>query len=49
MDLCRLVDHPTPAEADPLGESYCFERFAEKLKPGITWPTSPKKPPRRRK
>lgn len=34
MDLCRLVDHPTPAEADPYGESYCFERFAEKLEGG---------------
>lgn len=21
IDLCRLVDHPTPAEMDPLGES----------------------------
>lgn len=30
-DLCRLVGHPTPAEADPLEKSYCFERFAEKL------------------
>jgi len=31
LDLCRLVGHPTPAEADPKGESFCFERFAEKL------------------
>ena len=31
IDLCHLVGHPTPAEADPLGESYCFERFAEKF------------------
>ena len=30
-DLCRLVGQPTPAEADPLGTNYCFERFAEKL------------------
>ena len=30
LDLCRLVGHPTPAEADPVGASYCFERFAEK-------------------
>lgn len=30
LDLCRLVGHPTPAEADPTGESFCFERFAEK-------------------
>lgn len=31
LDLCRLVGHPTPAEADPTGESFCFERFAEKV------------------
>ncbi len=31
LDLCHLVGHPTPAEADPTGQSYCFERFAEKL------------------
>lgn len=31
LDLCHLVGHPTPAEADPTGESFCFERFAEKL------------------
>lgn len=26
IDLCRLLDEPTPAEADPTGEHYCFER-----------------------
>lgn len=31
LDLCHLVDHPTPAEADPTGETFCFERYAEKL------------------
>ncbi len=31
LDLCHLVGHPTPAEADPTGESFCFERFAEKV------------------
>ena len=30
IDLCRLLDEPTPAEADPKGESYCFERGARK-------------------
>ncbi len=26
-DLCRLLDHPTPAEADPTGsESFCFQK-----------------------
>jgi hypothetical protein len=28
LDLCRLVEHPTPAEADPTGESFCFEKGA---------------------
>ena len=28
IDLCRLLDEPTPAEADPSGETYCFERGA---------------------
>ena len=26
LDLCRLLDEPTPAEADPSGATYCFER-----------------------
>ena len=26
IDLCRLLDEPTPAEADPTGEDYRFER-----------------------
>src|SRR5215218_5643200 len=30
IDLCRLVDQPTPTEADPAGEFYTFERGAEK-------------------
>lgn len=30
IDLCRLVGHPTPAEADPTGEEYCFEKGALK-------------------
>ncbi|MCY4613259.1 MAG: N-6 DNA methylase [Nitrospira sp.] len=30
IDLCRLLDEPTPAEADPTGEQYCFERGARK-------------------
>ena len=28
IDLCRLLGEPTPAEADPSGETYCFERGA---------------------
>ena len=30
IDLCRLLSEPTPAEADPSGEVYCFERGARK-------------------
>ncbi len=25
LDLCRLIDHPTPAEDDPTGERFAFE------------------------
>ena len=37
IDLCRLLDEPTPAEADPDGEWYCFERGASKLTGGDGW------------
>lgn len=30
LELCRLVGHPTPTEADPTGESLCFEHHAER-------------------
>ena len=30
LDLCAVVGHPTPAEADPTGETFCFERGAAK-------------------
>ena len=30
IDLCRLLGEPTPAEAHPSGETYCFERGARK-------------------
>ncbi len=30
IDLCRLVNHPTPVEEDPSGERYCFEKGALK-------------------
>ncbi|MGH8066887.1 MAG: class I SAM-dependent DNA methyltransferase [Candidatus Entotheonellia bacterium] len=36
-DLCRLLDELTPAEADPLGEWYCFERGASKLTGADGW------------
>ena len=31
LDLCRLVGHATPAEADPDGSFFTFERGVEKL------------------
>ena len=37
IDLCRLLDEPTPAEADPTGEQYCFERGARKDTGGDGW------------
>ncbi|HXF62683.1 MAG TPA: type IIL restriction-modification enzyme MmeI, partial [Caldilineaceae bacterium] len=30
LDLCRLVNHPTPAEDDPTGERFTFEAGASK-------------------
>lgn len=37
IDLCRLLDEPTPAEDDPTGERYCFERGAKKDTGGDGW------------
>ncbi len=37
IDLCRLLDEPTPAEADPTGDWYCFERGARKDSGGDGW------------
>ena len=37
IDLCRLLGEPTPAEADPLGKTYCFERGASKDTGGNGW------------
>ena len=30
LDLCRLLDHPTPAEDDPTGERFTFEKGVSK-------------------
>ena len=30
IDLCNVFGHPTPAAADPTGESFCFEKGAAK-------------------
>ena len=37
IDLCRLLGEPTPAEADPTGDHYCFERGARKDTGGKGW------------
>ncbi len=37
IDLCRLLGEPTPAEADPAGAHYCFERGARKDAGGDGW------------
>ena len=37
IDLCRLLDEPTPAQADPTGEHFCFERGARKDSGGDGW------------
>ena len=37
LDLCRLVGHPTPMEADPEGRTFCFEAGATKQSGGQGW------------
>ena len=37
VDLCRALGVPTPAEADPHGHFYAFERGAEKTDGGKGW------------
>lgn len=37
LDLCQLLGERTPAEADPTGEWYCFEKGASKLTGGEGW------------
>ena len=37
IDLCRLLGESTPAEADPTGDYYCFERGARKDTGGKGW------------
>ena len=37
LDICRLLDEPTPAEADPNGTWYCFEKGAKKAGGGDGW------------
>ena len=37
IDLCHLLDEPTPADADPSGTFYAFERGATKTTGGEGW------------
>lgn len=37
LDLCELVNHPKPAELDPKGEWFTFERGAAKRTGGRGW------------
>ncbi|WP_419552883.1 class I SAM-dependent DNA methyltransferase [Candidatus Poriferisodalis sp.] len=37
LDLCELLGEPKPADVDPHGESYCFERGARKDSGGDGW------------
>ena len=37
IDLCRMLGEPTPAEDDPTGETYCFERGVRKDTGGDGW------------
>jgi type II restriction/modification system DNA methylase subunit YeeA len=37
LDICRLIGHPTPAQSDPIGEHFTFERGASKTGSGQGW------------
>ena len=37
LDLCRMLGESTPAESDPEGAWYCFERGASKQTGGNGW------------
>ena len=37
IDLCRMLGEPTPADADPVGDHYCFERGVRKDTGGDGW------------
>jgi type II restriction/modification system DNA methylase subunit YeeA len=37
IDLCRMFEHPTPAEADPSGETFTFEKGLAKTGGGDGW------------
>ena len=37
LDLCELLGQPKPAEADPDGSWYCFEKGVKKTEGGDGW------------
>ena len=37
LDLCDLADHPKPADADPTGQWFTFEKGAAKHTGGGGW------------
>lgn len=37
IDVCRLLGHPTPAEADSAGTWFTFEKGASKATGGQAW------------
>ena len=37
VDVCRMIGHATPAEADPKGEWFVFEAGADKTRGGHGW------------
>jgi hypothetical protein len=37
LDVCQVIGHPTPAEMDPTGEFFTFERGASKHSGGDGW------------
>ena len=36
-DVCALIGHPTPADADPHGTEFCFDKGAKKVGGGDGW------------
>lgn len=37
LDLCQVLNHPTPAGVDPQGSSFCFEKGVSKQSGGDGW------------
>jgi type II restriction/modification system DNA methylase subunit YeeA len=37
IDLCGLLDEPTPTDVDPTGDTFCFEKGATKVGGGDGW------------